>query len=68
MSNTLEVAKGYHRRVNGATTTIDKGMECDICHRKVKVIFGYEKSYPNNPDMWVCTLCDDELQESENDG
>lgn len=53
--------KGYHVRFSGSTLMSDDWVNCDCCSRRTKVKIGFEKDYPNNPDIGLCPMCSDEL-------
>lgn len=55
--------KGYHRRDSGSMLMSDSWLNCDCCGRKTKVKIGYEADYPKNPDMGLCSMCSDELND-----
>jgi hypothetical protein len=53
----FKIPEGYHRRESGAATYGPEPMPCDVCHRPSLYLTGYEKDYPNNPDILVCGQC-----------
>jgi len=54
---------GYHRRGSGATFLSDKKVKCDCCGRPTQIKIGYEKDYPKNVDIGLCSACADELDD-----
>jgi hypothetical protein len=54
---------GYHRRESGSTFLSDKKVKCDCCGRPTNIKIGYEKDYPKNVDIGLCSACSDELDD-----
>ena len=53
-----KIPEGYHPRLSGAAISIMNGyVDCDVCHQPKTSLEGFEKDYPNNPDIWVCSDC-----------
>jgi len=55
-----KIPQGYRRRASGATMTAPDRVECPLCHRRVYALFGLERNYPNDPDIFACFSCVDE--------
>ncbi len=49
--------KGYHIRISGSMFVSECLTSCDCCGEKTFTKIGYEKDYPNNPDMGLCIEC-----------
>ena len=64
--NEMKIPEGYHPRVSGAGRLGD-GLVCSVCRRQVSGLIGYENSYPDHPDLWVCSECEPEPEVKIND-
>lgn len=55
---------GYHRRTDGAMCiTPESSSVCNICGAKTTVLFGLERNYPQDPDIFVCWDCRTEIDQ-----
>lgn len=57
---------GYHRRFSNSTFISDKKTKCDYCDCDTNIKIGYEKDYPNNPDLGLCINCGEKLDNNHN--
>lgn len=53
------IPEGYHPRLDGAEAHYPPGggRKCDSCGRKVGVLYGYERNWPEDKDLEVCFDC-----------
>lgn len=71
MASNLNAYKGYHRRQDGSAFRGLGGQRmnvCPICGAPMQLAVGFERNYPQDPDLFVCTHCADLLIEMENGG
>lgn len=54
---------GYHPRFSGAVFISDKEVSCDCCDFPTHIKIWYEKDYPKNPDIGLCSKCSKIIEE-----
>lgn len=54
---------GYHARFSGSTFINDEKVACDCCGLPTNIRIGYEKNYPENPDIGLCPKCSELLSD-----
>ena len=57
----MTIPDGYHPREDGAMAFLPSGSsrKCDSCGAEVGVLIGFERDYPDDPDIEVCGQCHD---------
>lgn len=56
--------KGYHRRNDGSMMIAVHGKldrPCDSCGKTFSVLVGFERHFPQDPDLLLCTRCAEDL-------
>lgn len=56
---------GYHRRMDGSITE-SENLICDTCGKKTTIRVGFEKMYPEFPDLGLCGECAEEFIKMSN--
>lgn len=56
---------GYHRRMDGSITE-SENLICDTCGKKTTIRVGFEKMYPEFPDIGLCGTCAEEFMKMSN--
>jgi hypothetical protein len=54
------IPKGYHLRTDGAgqlTSNRNAPMTCDVCGNLCMSRVGFERKYPEDPNLYVCGSC-----------
>jgi len=56
---------GYHRRMDGSITE-SENLICDTCGKKTTIKIGFEREYPEFPDLGLCGTCAEEFMKMSN--
>lgn len=58
----MNIPEGYYPRLDGSEAHYPpgKGQECDSCGCTTSVLYGFERDWPEDPDLFVCSDCLDE--------
>jgi len=64
MSN---IPDGYHPRMDWESLGVQRlgqAVNCAVCRRPTTGLYGFERNWPQDPDLWVCVECDAAWYES----
>lgn len=57
----MNIPEGYYPRIDGSSVSYGQGgMECDSCGEKAGNLYGFERDWPKDRDLFVCSNCYDE--------
>jgi hypothetical protein len=59
-----KIPEGYVKSYSSSLSIL-KPMRCDVCKRLAFHLTRWEKDYPNNPDLRICSTCELENEYEE---